>query len=165
MAALHDRTVLGIHLAAGVCWFGLVSPESKYVDDRIDRLTLEDSKLGEARALAELEESVQALLRRLQPTGVALLNAGASKQAMSPSDARRRGQLEAVVLLAAHRTSTTISRVTHDEVKKAFGTTAASKELRAVIARELAITPRTKWDNRAPAFASALVAARHAHRV
>jgi Holliday junction resolvasome RuvABC endonuclease subunit len=159
MAAEDDGAILGVHLAAGVLWFGLVSQDGGHVEDRTDRLTLEDGRLGEPRALAELEESVEALLRRLRPSAVGLLNAGTSKQAPKPTVSRRRGHLEAVVLMAAERTSTGVVRVTQDSVKKAFGGTPASKEARDAIAAELGIEPLPNWDNRAPAYATALVVA------
>jgi len=153
-------TILGVHIAAGVLWFGCVTLTGDHVDDRDDRLVLEDAKLGEARALSELEESLEALLVRLAPAAIALLDAGSSSQARAATVAQRRGQLEAVLLVAACRTGTDLVRVTHPAVRKTFGVSPARQELRRLTADELGIAPPPNWNHRAPAFAVALVIAR-----
>lgn len=153
-------TILGVHIAAGVFWFGCVTVTGDHVDDRDDRLVLEDAKLGEARALSELEESLEALLVRLAPATVALLDAGSSSQARAATVAQRRGQLEALILVAACRTGIDLVRVTHPAVKKTFGIPPARPELRGLTADELGINSPPNWNHRAPAFAAALVIAR-----
>ncbi len=157
MEVESDTVVLRVHLAAGVAWFAGVSRERKFVNDRLDRLTLQDVEQGEPRALHEFEESLEALFLRIAPTTVALLNAGQSKQAQSPLDARKRGWLEGMIMLAVHRTPPALVRVTHGQVEAHLDARPAAKALRGKLSDKLTSEPPPKWNCRAPAFAAALV--------
>ncbi|KAA1426733.1 hypothetical protein [Nocardioides antri] len=151
--------ILGVNIVAGGLWFGCVDGDGTQVEDRDDRLRVDYDMLGEARALSELEHSLEAHLTRLGPAAIALLDAGTSNQARAVHVAHRRGQVEAVVLIAAERAGVPITRVTHAAVKKRFDVAPTKPALRSKVAEALGITAPTNWASRAPATAAALVVA------
>jgi hypothetical protein len=149
---------LGVHVAAGTLWLAPVAHDGTLVNDRVDRFELAGSELTEERRLAELEESLEALLRRLGPRAVALLNAGKTPRPPSPSDSRRRGWLEAALMIAAARTACAVMRVTHDAVEKEAGVRPSDKEFRKRMAERLPSATPARWSDRAPAYGAAIVA-------
>lgn len=152
----------GVHLAAGVAWFAGADADGQFIEDRTDRIELQDEELGEARALHEFEESAEAFLRRIQPQALALLNAGQSQRPPAAPDSRKRGALEGVLMLAAHRTSTPVVRVGHQEVENELGhRPTKAKELRKDLAAEVTDGAPSNWNSRGPALAAAVVASRH----
>ncbi|HET7385084.1 MAG TPA: hypothetical protein VFJ19_00295 [Nocardioidaceae bacterium] len=148
---------LGVNIVAGGLWFGCVDGEGTHVEDRDDRLQVDYNMLGEARALSELEHSLEAHLTRLGPAAIALLDAGTSNQARAVHVAHRRGQVEAIVLIAAERAGVPVTRVTHAAVRKRFDVAPTKPALRSRVAEVLGIAAPTNWAHRAPATAAALV--------
>lgn len=161
VAASADTKVVGVHLAAGVAWFASTDGDGQFIEDRSDRIELQDDELGEARALDEFEESAEALLRRIQPQALALLNAGQSQRPPAAPDSRKRGALEGALLIAAHRTSTPVVRVGHQEVENELGHRPTKpNELRQDLAAEVANGAPSNWSSRGPALAAAVVVSR-----
>lgn len=151
------EVVLGVNIVAGGLWFYCVDGDGTHVEDRDDRLRVDYDMLGEARALSELEHSLEAHLTRLGPTAIALLDAGTSSQARAVHVAHRRGQVEAIVLIAAERIGVPVTRVTHAAVRKRFDVAPTKPALRSRVAEALDIDAPTNWASRAPAAAAALV--------
>lgn len=148
---------LGVHLKAGVAWLAVVDADGDLVLDRVDRL--EPPKgLSEARALAELEESLEHLLNRLHPGTVALLKPGSSTRNPSPSVSRSRGRLEGAVLIAAHRSGTPLVEVTHDAVERCVGARPPAAEFPDLALAHVTSGRPARWGERAPAFAAGLTA-------
>jgi hypothetical protein len=98
------------------------------IEDRVDRLELIGAELTAGRGLAEFEESVEALVRRLKPGRVAMLAAGSSGMPASPTDSRRRGWIEGALMIASHRGGARFDTVTHPAVKKEVGKKPTDKE-------------------------------------
>ena len=148
--------VVGVRLAAGVVWFASASDTGQFVDDRTDRLVLADDSLGEDRALAELLQSMEALFARLGGPKIALLNAGSSRKGIKLNPTLRRGALEGVVAVAAHRQAGGLVRVTHERVEKCVGVRPTDAMLREKLASRVLGDPPARWSDRAPAFAAAV---------
>lgn len=109
-------------------------------------------------ALSELEESLEQLLRRIQPSIVAILKPGTSRTPPAPSDSRRRGRLEGALMIAVQRAGCDLVEVTHDAVKGEFGFRPGDEQFRERVARQIASARPARWANRAPAYGAALVA-------
>lgn len=150
--------VLGVHIAARVLWLAPVSSDGDLVVDRTDRLELAEEGLSLGRALSELEESLEQLVRRLQPSIVAILKPGTSRTPPAPSDSRRRGWLEGTLMIAVQRAGCGLDEVTHDAVKGEFGLRPSDKEFRERVARQISCARPPRWADRAPAYGAALVA-------
>lgn len=148
--------VLGIHLTAGTVWLALAAGDGNFREDRTDRFEFADGALGASRALCELEDSLVALLRRLQPHSVALLGAGGSQHA-SGVDSRRRGWLEAMIMAATHHDQRELVWVTHPHVERVLGLRPTTAQLRSALAARLAGAPPDRWSERVRAYAAALV--------
>lgn len=146
---------LGVHISAGIAWLGPVTPDGVLLDDSTDRLAAEIEDLPLGRSFSEFEEGFEALLRRLSPRSVALLDAGKSRHKPKASVSRRRGAVEALVSLAAFRTEMPLESVTHDRVEAALGHRPSHDSLAVELGRRLEERP-PRWSERAPAFAAAL---------
>lgn len=149
--------VLGVHLAAGTLWLALVAGDGNLRADRTNRLDLADSALGVSRALCELEDDLTALLRRLKPTAVAVLSAGSGRFKPDPRDSRRRGWLEAVVMVASSRTGYEAVWVSHDKVANLFASRPSDRGFGKAAAVRLKCAPPERWEHRASAYAAAVV--------
>ena len=112
---------------------------------------------------------MEAHLTRLGPAAIALLDAGTSNQARAVHVAHRRGQVEAIVLIAAERAGVPVTRVTHAAVKKRFDVAPTKPALRsrvrtcwASLLRQTGHTePRPlqpRWSLRDPPMSDHLVA-------
>lgn len=148
---------LGINVAARVAWLAPVVACGSLLGDRSDRLELADSAMTEERALSEFEESAEAVLGRLEPHGVALLDSGKSRRPPPPSQSRLRGQLEAVLLIACARTGSPVSRVSHDAVEQTLGSRPAAADFPGHMAERLTAPPPSRWAERSRAYAAAMV--------
>ena len=85
------------------------------------------------RIVREFEESLKELIVRLNPDVIALLEAGQSQNPPSAQASRRRGWLEGAVMMAAHRTTTRLVRVTHTQVKNELGVRPSQAAIREVL--------------------------------
>jgi len=153
------QVILGVHVVAGGLWFGPVDSDKAILVDSERNMKVDYDMLGEGRALSELEEGVEALLRRLAPSVVAFLDAGTSSQARSTGVAHRRGHVEAAVLIAAARVGVPVERVTHATAKGVFGAAPTKPEFRAAVAAAVGQTDMSNWNHRSPALGAALVVA------
>lgn len=151
---------LGVHVSAGVAWLGSASSEGELVLNSTDRLEAEIGGLSLGRSFSEFEEGFEALLRRLEPGCVALLDAGKSRHKLKVSTSLRRGAVEALVTLAAFRADTALRRVTHDQVEKALGHRPSHDSLATRLAKGLEEQRPARWKDRVPAFAAALTVIR-----
>lgn len=161
MYSSESPVALGVHLAAGVAWLAVATAEGRLVPDRADRVALRDDELGDQRAVHEFEVSLEELIERLEPELVALLEAAPSQNPPSARSSRKRGWLEAGLMLAAHRKSSELVRVTHADVKNALGVRPSKQsDLHCVVRSSVDGEAPPRWDLRAPAFAAAIVAVR-----
>ncbi|MHB8220576.1 MAG: hypothetical protein ACYDHU_09705 [Acidimicrobiales bacterium] len=151
-----SAVVLGAHIKSGTIWLACAGPDGELLPDRQDRLELADGELGRPRALVELLESLEAVLERLRPRTVVLLRAGTSSHPRATSGVQRRSWLEAVIMLACHRTDTRFLEVTHDRVKKIVGVKPSGKEFAATVAAQIEGKAPPRWGDRAPAYGAAL---------
>jgi Holliday junction resolvasome RuvABC endonuclease subunit len=160
MSGSEAGGALGIHLAAGVAWLSGATTDENFAPDRTDRIVFQDQQLGSARALHEFEESLKELIERLNLDVIALLEAGQSQNPPSAQASRTRGWLEGAVMMAAHRTTTRLVRITHTQVKNELGVRPSQAEIRAVLRDKVHGEVPVRWDNRAPALAAAILALR-----
>jgi len=140
-------------------WVAVIDDSGGLVADRIDRLELETSELSLPRSLSEFEETVEHLLRRLVARELVLVRAGSSQRHQAANDYRRRGWIEGVLMIAAHRTGVTFSDVTHDRIEGAFGVRPSDPSFSKIMSEHLAVRTPARWKERAPAFAAASLAA------
>lgn len=146
---------LGVHIAAGTAWLAVVGTDGRLVTDPEDRIELAVGDLAEPRALAEWEETAQALLRRLRPSVVVLLDPGTSTWATRRSDVLKRGRLEGALMIAAYRSGCTVRHISHQAVKNATGARPSDKEFATRLAARVDELP-TRWAERSCAFGAAL---------
>ena len=152
---MNEKTaVLGAHIAAGLIWFAAVSDDGGLVADSADRLELAD--LPNGRGLSELEESIEAVLNRVDPGKVVLLDAGSSKRPPSPSTVRKRAWLESALMIASARTNRSVSTISHASVKTLLGVGPTAPDFKTQMAERLNGDTPTRWSDRAPAFGAAL---------
>lgn len=149
--------VLGAHITAGVTWLAPVSRGGGLVADHVDRLELGGGALSEERALSEFEESFEALLSRLQPGVVALLDMGTSGRPSKPTVVRSRGQMEGALMIACERGSCGLTRISHDQVQKAVGMRPTAQGFSRQLGKRLSSDPPVRWNERGPAYAAASV--------
>jgi Holliday junction resolvasome RuvABC endonuclease subunit len=154
-----ESSFVGMHIAAGVVWLAQATREDRaFINDPVDRLELESGDLSPGRALAELVESLESVLARLAPAGVALLSAGSGQNRPSTADLLRRGRIESAIMIAASHQSVPLVEVSHDAVKRAVGVSPAKKATLLSMLAERVPDPPKKWSERAPAYAAAIAA-------
>jgi hypothetical protein len=150
-------SAIGAHIAGPVAWLAVVDGDGNLMDDRADRLELEAAELSQSRSISEFEETVEHLLGRLVPGRLTLVRAGSSRL-VTPSDSRRRGWIEAALMMAAQRSGVEFSDVTHEKIEKEFGARPTDSTFGRIMATRLEEDPPPRWKERAPAFAAALLA-------
>jgi hypothetical protein len=146
-----------VHIAGPVARLAVVDGDGTLMDDRADRLELEAAELLQPRSISEFEETVEHLLGRLVLGRLILLSAGTSRL-VTPSDSRRRGWIEAALMMATQRAGVAFSGVTHEKIEKEFGARPTDSTFGRIMATHLAKDPPPRWKERAPAFAAALLA-------
>lgn len=114
--------------------------------------------LSEDIALAELEETLESIFKRIKPDLVALLKAGSSKKPPPPTRTQRRAWIEGGVMIACARTNTELQWVTHNRVKEVLGLRPTADDFSKQMAVRLSEPPPPKWSQRSAAFSAAVAA-------
>lgn len=152
-------TCLGVHLTPGVAWVALVDSTDALIDGRDDRLAVPSGELSEGRALSEFLKSFEALIRVVGPDQIALLDVGRTRFKPKVADSQRRGQAEAILLVAAHRgASEGVTRISHDQVEGVFESRPSDDGFPKIAASRLPGDPPPRWTDRAKAYAAAVAA-------
>jgi hypothetical protein len=154
----ESATVLGLHIASEVLWLAGTTGDGGLVDQEPDRLQFKGGGPSEDLALAELEETLESIFRRVKPEVVALLKAGSSKKAPAPTRTQRRAWIESGVMIACARTSTELKWVTHNRVEEILGLRPTADDFSKLMATRLSGPPPPKWSQRSAAFSAALAA-------
>jgi hypothetical protein len=152
--------VLGVHVAAGVAWLAPTSSSGDLVRDLPDRLQV-GAGVDSPRGLAELEESLEELIRNAEMTKVAVLKPGSSTRPKRPTLSIQRGRMEGAIFIATSRSSCQLLEVSHQEVEKVTGVRPTDKSFDGLMSDRLSGPAPTRWALRAPAFGAALTTLGH----
>lgn len=123
-----------------------------------DRVPMRGGGLDEGTALSELEETIEALVQRLDPSVVAVLKAGQSQRPPRPTVTQHRAWIEAAIMIACARSDVELKWVSHDAVQATLGARPNATEFRALAADRLSADAPPRWAQRSPAYGAALVA-------
>jgi hypothetical protein len=147
---------LGVHVAAGVAYFGAADAEMLHVSDPLEKIE-PTGQLPAAARLRDFRDRFAQELHRLAPASVGVIRTTRFSR-WTFAEAWDRFSLEAVMLLAASNERVPSQHVVAEDAARTVP--CLPKDIAARAAQAWGVTKTRYWKQRAPAFAAALALAR-----
>jgi hypothetical protein len=155
-AAPSKPVHLGVHVTAGVAYFGTAQGEIILADDPLEKIE-PTAQLPVGMRLRDFRDRFGQELRRLQPASVGVIRTTKFSQ-WTFADAWGRFSLEAIVLLAASDEKVPSQHVVAEDAARTVP--CRPKDIAARSAQAWGVPKMRYWKQRAPAFAAGLALAR-----